>query len=70
MTGPCTRPLLPRRTRFGAIDILFNNAGICGYGLRTSSPKTRWDSMLDINLKGPWLVARRVIPVMIEHRRA
>ena len=24
--------------------------------------------MLDINLKGPWLVARRVIPVMIRQR--
>ena len=24
--------------------------------------------MLDINLKGAWLVARRVIPVMIERR--
>ena len=25
--------------------------------------------MIDINLKGPFLVARRVIPIMIEHRR-
>jgi NAD(P)-dependent dehydrogenase (short-subunit alcohol dehydrogenase family) len=24
-----------------------------------------WDAMLDINLKGAWMVARRVIPVMI-----
>ena len=25
--------------------------------------------MIEINLKGPWLVARRVIPIMIERRR-
>ncbi len=55
--------------RFGRIDILFNNAGICGYGLAHELTEAAWDAMLDINLKGAWLVARRVIPVMIEHHR-
>jgi NAD(P)-dependent dehydrogenase (short-subunit alcohol dehydrogenase family) len=27
-----------------------------------------WDTMIDINLKGSWLVARRVIPVMMRQR--
>jgi NAD(P)-dependent dehydrogenase (short-subunit alcohol dehydrogenase family) len=54
---------------FGGIDILFNNAGICGYGLAHELTEDAWDSMLGINLKGPWLVARRVIPNMIERRR-
>jgi SDR family mycofactocin-dependent oxidoreductase len=52
-------------SRFGRIDILFNNAGICAYGLAHELTEDAWDAMLDINLKGPWLVARRVIPVMI-----
>jgi SDR family mycofactocin-dependent oxidoreductase len=51
--------------RFGRIDILFNNAGICAYGLAHELTEEAWDSMLDINLKGAWLVARRIIPVMI-----
>ena len=55
--------------RFGRIDIVFNNAGICGYGLAHELTEDAWDSMLDINLKGAWLVARRVIPGMIERRR-
>jgi NAD(P)-dependent dehydrogenase (short-subunit alcohol dehydrogenase family) len=55
--------------QFGSIDILFNNAGICGYGLAHELTEDAWDSMIDINLKGPFLVARRVIPIMIEHRR-
>jgi len=50
---------------FGRIDILFNNAGICAYGLAHELTEDAWDSMIDINLKGSWLVARRVIPVMI-----
>src|SRR5215207_3452491 len=54
--------------RFGRIDILFNNAGICAYGLAHELTEEAWDAMLDINLKGAWLVARRVIPIMIAQR--
>ena len=54
--------------RFGRIDILFNNAGICAYGLAHELTEEAWDAMIDINLKGPWLVARRVIPVMIKQK--
>lgn len=54
--------------RFGRIDVLFNNAGICAYGLAHELTEDEWDAMLDINLKGAWLVARRVIPVMIAQK--
>jgi SDR family mycofactocin-dependent oxidoreductase len=54
--------------KFGRLDILFNNAGICGYGLAHELSEAAWDAMLDINLKGAWLVARRVIPIMIRQR--
>jgi SDR family mycofactocin-dependent oxidoreductase len=53
---------------FGRIDILFNNAGICAYGLAHELTEDAWDTMLDINLKGAWLVTRRVIPIMIRQR--
>jgi NAD(P)-dependent dehydrogenase (short-subunit alcohol dehydrogenase family) len=55
--------------RFGRIDLLFNNAGICAYGLAHELTEAEWDAMLDINLKGAWIVGRRVIPHMIEARR-
>ena len=54
--------------RFGRIDVLFNNAGICGYGLAHELTEAAWDAMLDINLKGAWLVARRVIPHLIAQK--
>lgn len=53
---------------FDRIDILFNNAGICAYGLAHELTEDAWDTMLDINLKGAWLVARRVIPIMMRQR--
>jgi len=54
---------------FGRIDVLFNNAGICAYGLSHEITEDAWDAMIDINLKGAWLVARAVIPHMIAARR-
>jgi SDR family mycofactocin-dependent oxidoreductase len=55
-------------SRLGRIDVLFNNAGICGYGLAHELTEEAWDAMLDINLKGAWLVARRVMPHMMLQR--
>ena len=55
--------------RFGRIDVLFNNAGICGYGYAHELTEPAWDAMIDINLKGAWIVARHVIPHMIAARR-
>jgi SDR family mycofactocin-dependent oxidoreductase len=54
--------------RLGRVDVLFNNAGICGYGLAHELSEEAWDAMLDINLKGAWVVARRVIPHMIARK--
>ncbi|MDR1805696.1 MAG: SDR family oxidoreductase [Clostridium sp.] len=49
---------------FGKIDILFNNAGICAYAKVDEMTDAEWDAMLDINLKGPFIVTRRVVPHM------
>lgn len=54
--------------RFGTIDILFNNAGICAYGYSHELTENEWDSMIDINLKGSWLVSKYVIPHLIQQK--
>jgi SDR family mycofactocin-dependent oxidoreductase len=63
-----TEAVKATREHFEHIDILFNNAGICAYGLAHELTEEEWDTMLDINLKGSWLVARRIIPIMIEQK--
>ena len=50
---------------FDTIDILVNNAGV----LRTTSPlesvpEDEWDLVLDVNLKGMFLLSKAVLPVM------
>lgn len=54
--------------RWGRLDILFNNAGICAYGLAHELTEEAWDTMIDINLKGAWITAKYVIPHMIAQR--
>lgn len=53
---------------FGKIDILFSNAGIAAYGNSYELEEDQWDAVVDINLKGGWLVSKYVIPHMIEQK--
>lgn len=53
---------------FGGIDILFSNAGIAAYGKSYELEEEQWDAMIEINLKGGWLVSKYVIPHMIEKK--
>ncbi len=46
---------------FGGLDIVFGNAGVAAYGLAHELTEDQWDTVLDINLKGNWLVAKHVI---------
>jgi NAD(P)-dependent dehydrogenase (short-subunit alcohol dehydrogenase family) len=55
-------------SRLGRIDVLFNNAGICAYGLSHELTESEWDTMLGINLKGAWLVGKHIIPHMIRQK--
>ena len=54
--------------RLGRVDLLFNNAGICAYARAHEMTEAEWDAMLDINLKGAWIVARHVIPHLIARK--
>jgi NAD(P)-dependent dehydrogenase (short-subunit alcohol dehydrogenase family) len=53
---------------FGRIDVLFNNAGIVAYSSIDEMSELEWRTMIDVNLTGPFLVARSVIPVMKAQR--
>ncbi len=48
----------------GAMDILVNSAGLNIRGPAESLSEADWDSVLDVNLKAPFLLARRLGPAM------
>jgi 3-oxoacyl-[acyl-carrier protein] reductase len=62
-------------TRFGPPNVLVNNAGILRDGLLVSRengyvrklPTAQWKSVLDVNLTGPYLMARETAALMVEH---
>src|SRR3954469_25730459 len=49
----------------GPIDILVNNAGINIRGAADELTEADWDAVVDVNLKGPFLVSRRLGPMMV-----
>jgi NAD(P)-dependent dehydrogenase (short-subunit alcohol dehydrogenase family) len=51
---------------FGSIDILHNNAGIFRFGSLTEVPEEEWDLIMNVNLKGVYLMSRACIPHMLE----
>ena len=53
--------------RWGTIDILVNDAGICPFEDFLDLPEALWDQVLDVNLKGYFLVSQAVARVMVEH---
>jgi NAD(P)-dependent dehydrogenase (short-subunit alcohol dehydrogenase family) len=49
-------------TRFGAIDVLFNNAGIALRASVTEQTEESWDRVIDTNVKGAYLCSRAALP--------
>lgn len=55
--------------RWSRIDALINNAGLYGSIVRKpffEITSEEWDTLMAVNLKGPWLCARAVFPHMRE----
>jgi NAD(P)-dependent dehydrogenase (short-subunit alcohol dehydrogenase family) len=51
---------------FGKVDILVNNAGIALLAIPCEeTTEEQWDRILNVDLKGPWLCCKYVIPHMI-----
>jgi len=55
--------------KHGAVDILFNNAGIQRRGALVDFSQSDWDAVIATNLTAPFLVSQAVLPGMIAKRR-
>ncbi|WP_217561209.1 SDR family NAD(P)-dependent oxidoreductase [Streptomyces sp. GbtcB6] len=54
------------RAELGPVTILVNNAGITAYQPFVNITEDAWDRMIGINLKGPFLVTKELVPDMLE----
>ena len=51
-------------TRFGAINVLLNNAGVLHIGTSEQITEAQWEETFQINVRAPWLLSRAVLPAM------
>lgn len=51
--------------KFGKVDALVNNAAIGPLGTILDTSEELWDRIIDVNLKGPFLCCKAVLPHMI-----
>ena len=65
----CRHVVLETLRAFGRLDILFNNAGVFYPHTIVDCSEEEWDLQMEVNLKGTFLMAKAVLPHMIEQRR-
>ncbi len=54
-------------TELGPVRILANIAGVLRFAHTHEASVDDWDLLVDVNLKGPFLMSRAVIPGMLQH---
>ncbi len=65
----CERIVLTARNEFGAIHILVNNASMYGPVQPVEKiSSSEWDEVIAVNLRGPFLLSRLVLPEMYKQR--
>lgn len=55
--------------KWGCIDLVINNAGILRSGKIHELPVDDWDLQYAVNIKGPFLVTKAVLPHMIKQKQ-
>ena len=57
------------KSRFGRIDVLINNAGICIHEKAEDMQFTDWKKVIDIDISGVFLMSQAIGKVMIEQKK-
>jgi NAD(P)-dependent dehydrogenase (short-subunit alcohol dehydrogenase family) len=63
-SADCQRVVERTMRQFGAIHVLFNNAGIIRRATVLELSEQDWDQVMAVNVKSIFLMSRQVIPIM------
>ncbi|AWR96878.1 glucose 1-dehydrogenase [Acidianus sulfidivorans JP7] len=55
--------------KYGRIDILVNNAGVESYGSVHEVSEEEWDRIMNVNVKGAFLMCKYAIPFMLKQEK-
>ena len=67
--GSVSRCVAAAEQHLGPIDVLINNAGVYTHGPVDRLDAMVFDHTIAVNLRGPFLMARAILPGMKSHRR-
>ncbi len=56
-------------SKMGGVDVLFNNAGILVEGSVEKVSEKDWDRIMDVNVKGVFLMSKEVVPIMLKQKK-
>jgi NAD(P)-dependent dehydrogenase (short-subunit alcohol dehydrogenase family) len=63
------RAFAAAEARFGAVDVVVNNAGTIDPAPLVDTSAERWDRMFAVNVRGVYLMCRRALPSMLQRGR-
>ena len=65
----CRRIVRETEAALGPLDILVNNAGVGTSGTVLSTDVAAWDHLVEVNLRGTFLMSRAALEVMVPRKR-
>lgn len=64
LAADCQRAIQATLTRYGRLDVLFNNAGITRRANVVDTTEAEWDAVMAVNVKSIFLMGKFAVPVM------
>lgn len=64
LSADCEKAAITAKEKFGKVDVLFNNAGVTKRKSVVDLTEAEWDFVVDVSLKGAFLLSKYMIPVM------
>jgi NAD(P)-dependent dehydrogenase (short-subunit alcohol dehydrogenase family) len=67
-TTDCREAVAETVAAFGGLDVLINSAGVIKKGSVDAVPEEDWDFLIDVNLKGTFLMCHHAVPELKKTR--